>query len=356
MKILELNMEKGWRGGERQTLLSMRQFQKAGHDVSLLARRDSELSKAAKQLGFTVYEGKSSSSAAGFFLSGRAQGFDIVHSQTPNTLTWAVLFKWRYKGKLVFSRRTDFPVKAGKDKTVRQKWQRCDQLVAISQSAASEPRRLGIEPLIIPSAIEPHLQKAERFAQLLEHYGIAPGTKIIASASAVRPEKGPLTLIKAAAKLRQQRQDFAVLHFGSGSSVAECQQLIDQLGMADYYKMAGFHKSIENIYSFFTIFASSARIEALGSSILDAFYQKVPVVATASLGPSELLADGRGLIVPIDDHEALAQALGATLDHDASVQARIDKAYEYVQKNNMAEAMAQRYLDLFAELLSHRTQ
>ena len=38
MKILQLNFEKGWRGGERQTLYCMRAFRKAGHEVELMCR------------------------------------------------------------------------------------------------------------------------------------------------------------------------------------------------------------------------------------------------------------------------------------------------------------------------------
>ena len=56
MKILQLNFEKGWRGGERQTLYCMRAFRKAGHEVELMCRRGGPLAERARQEGFTVHE------------------------------------------------------------------------------------------------------------------------------------------------------------------------------------------------------------------------------------------------------------------------------------------------------------
>ena len=35
MRILHLNLEKGWRGGERQTLLTLRGLRAGGHEVAL---------------------------------------------------------------------------------------------------------------------------------------------------------------------------------------------------------------------------------------------------------------------------------------------------------------------------------
>ena len=39
MRILQLNFERGWRGGERPTLLCMPEFRRAGHEVELLDRK-----------------------------------------------------------------------------------------------------------------------------------------------------------------------------------------------------------------------------------------------------------------------------------------------------------------------------
>src|SRR3546814_3611457 len=68
MDILQLNCERGWRGGERQTLLCMRQFRQAGHVVSLLARAGGQLAAQTRSEGFTVHEFTSAAGGCGFLL------------------------------------------------------------------------------------------------------------------------------------------------------------------------------------------------------------------------------------------------------------------------------------------------
>src|SRR3546814_1898467 len=55
MKILQLNFEKGWRGGERQTLYCMRAFRAAGHQVELLCRAGGPLQTRAGEEGFPAH-------------------------------------------------------------------------------------------------------------------------------------------------------------------------------------------------------------------------------------------------------------------------------------------------------------
>src|SRR3546814_12229521 len=80
MKILQLNFERGWRGGERQTLYCMRQFREAGHEVALMARRGSQMADTARSEGFQVYEQEGSAGQINFLL-GSGRKFDLIHAQ-----------------------------------------------------------------------------------------------------------------------------------------------------------------------------------------------------------------------------------------------------------------------------------
>src|SRR3546814_5434293 len=92
MKILQLNFEKGWRGGERQTLYCKRAFRAAGHQVELLCRAGAPLEARAGAEGFTAH-GVRNVPAQLAFLARAGRGYDIIHAQTANTVTWAVLTK-----------------------------------------------------------------------------------------------------------------------------------------------------------------------------------------------------------------------------------------------------------------------
>jgi glycosyltransferase involved in cell wall biosynthesis len=72
---------------------------------------------------------------------------------------------------------------------------------------------------------------------------------------------------------------------------------------------------VKDYYQAFDLFVSPSRREPLGRVVLEALDAGVPVLATATDGPSELLARYGGDLVPVDDIEALA----ARLRHHYSV-------------------------------------
>ena len=140
MKILQLNFEKGWRGGERQTLYCMRAFRNAGHQVEVLCREGGPLADRVRQEGFVAHTCRNVPAQLRF-LASQGKGYDIIHAQTANTITWAVLTKWLHRRPVVFSRRTSFVVKPGEEWKTGFKWRHTDLFVAISLSLIhiSEP-------------------------------------------------------------------------------------------------------------------------------------------------------------------------------------------------------------------------
>src|SRR5690554_6655107 len=152
MRILQLNFERGWRGGERQTLLTLRQLMLAGHQPELLARKGGELARRAAELDFVVHECESLPGVARFLLARRRQ-YDVMHAQTANMMSWLAFLRPWLKTRIVFTRRTAFPLQKHVSRNA-WKWRQADALVAISDAAAAEPRRLGIAVTVIPSAVE----------------------------------------------------------------------------------------------------------------------------------------------------------------------------------------------------------
>lgn len=372
MRILQINMEKGWRGGESQTLLSMEQFRQAGHEVELLARANQELALRAKNDDFTVHTQKKAYQAAFFFLLGRARKYDIIHCQTANSLTWAALFKAFFKGKLVYTRRTAFPVKERREQATKQKWQKADLFVANTLAGMLEAQRLKVidsvmsveefkqatksgnkSNLIIPSATVPEEFDATRFKNIIDEHNLR-GKKIIAVIAALTEEKEPLVQIHAIHQLAQQRQDFIVLHFGAGKMLEECQAQVHELGLESTYLFMGFQKQVEQLFKGFDAYLLCSRYEGANNGIINSFFNEVPVVSTASGGPNELIGEQneRGYLCPVGDSTALAQALNLALDKSSDTEERINRAKAYAQANHTVEVMAQRYLEAYQNLLS----
>lgn len=350
MKILQLNLERGWRGGERQTMYCMRRFRAEGHEVALMARPGGQLANVAKSEGFQVHE-PAGLMARLKFLAGAARQFDIIHAQTANTITWAGLSRWLHKCPVVFSRRTDFPVRD--DTKIRFKWRCIDLFVAISESAAAEPRRLGFEPVIIRSAIEPAVIDRDRVQRFLNEWPLQ-GRRLIATSAALVGGKDPLTMIAAVNELAQERDDFVFIHFGGGGDAEQAARArVAELGLEKTYLFAGFQEDVESLYSVMDVFAMSSVDEALGSSVLDAFQQRIPVVSTDAGGLKESLAQGRGVLCKTKDYKALASGMRRMLDDAAFRTEAVERAYAYVRQEHDVERMARSYLREFERLNGH---
>jgi glycosyltransferase involved in cell wall biosynthesis len=354
MRILQLNLEKGWRGGERQTLLTARAQRDLGHDVELMVRARSELARRSMDEGFKVHYARNAISLASR-LAMHGSDFDIIHAQTAGSVTGAVLSKPFHRRPVVFSRRTDFPVSTG-ERFTKFKWQHIDQLVAISQSAAAEPRRFGIEPLIIPSATLAIKPAPDRVKKFLDDSRLH-GKRLIGTSAVLNIEKDPLTLIKAAAHVCHEQHDVVFLHWGAeGSSAQAARALIKELNLEDQYLLLGFQKSPEQLYPILSGFVLCSAIEALGSSLLDAMSQQVPVIGTHTGGIKDLLSSGRGLVSPVGDAQALAQNILWVLNNPQEAKAMADLAHAFVQREHDVQRMGQRYLDLYERLLNQVTR
>lgn len=365
LRILQLNFERGWRGGERQTLLSMQAFRAAGHEVALLARAGGDLANRAQADGFMVYPCSGIPAVGGTLLRYGRQ-FDILHAQTANMMTWLALLKPFLRTRIVFTRRTAFPIAQGRDQQTRWKWRQADVVVAISQAAALEPRRLGLDVAVIPSAVQYQPLDSEHVREVAGQFDIPlaldvnapaglprqhqPGQRfVLATAAAMSSEKDPLTLIRAVHAVRQVRDDFVFLHLGAGGDIEyAARELVHDLGLEQHYIFAGFHRAIEDIYRLMDVFVLSSRSEALGTSVLDAFLYRVPVVSTDAGGLKESLAQGRGLLCAVGDHEALAGAMLRLLDDSKLRLDLADKAYRYVRSEHDVDVMATRYLKAYA--------
>jgi glycosyltransferase involved in cell wall biosynthesis len=112
--------------------------------------------------------------------------------------------------------------------------------------------------------------------------------------------------------------------------------------------LPGFRHDVKNYYQAFDLFVSPSRREPLGRVVLEALDAGVPVLATATAGPTEILGRYGGDLVPIGDIAALAQRLRHHYDvrtpptpHDLS-------AYHI-------EAVARETLQAYQSLLALRT-
>ena len=345
MKILQVNTEKTWRGGERQTYYNIEGFLKQGHEVELLCRKDFPLHKKAKELDINIHP-VSNGLQATIYLMKHARYVDIVHAQTASAQMYGMFSRVAHKTPVVYTRRVDF-VPSGF--FTKLKYNRTDKLVAISSAIKTILENFGQTNIsVVPDIANPKELNKDRATKLI-HFRGWHNKKIIASIAALVPHKDPLTMVQAIYHLSQMRDDFMFLHFGEGDLQEEVEKEIAHLNVSRWYHLMGHVDNVEDFFSIFDVFVMSSEEEGLGSSVLDAFQYKVPVVSTNAGGLQEVV-EGNGLICDVKDAKALALSINEILN-DADLKFAItENAFETVKKKYSLETITNQYIQIFEPL------
>lgn len=176
------------------------------------------------------------------------------------------------------------------------------------------------------------------------------GTFIIGTTAALTKEKGPFIMIEAIRALANKKNDFVFLHFGSGNLESEMKEKIKRYELQNIYHLMGFIENVEDIFSKLNLFVMSSEMEGLGSSVLDAFIYKVPVVSTDAGGLSELLKDGRGILCKTNSPESLASGIEKIFTNPQMITKMTSDSFVYVKKFHSLEYITKQYTDLIDSL------
>jgi glycosyltransferase involved in cell wall biosynthesis len=138
---------------------------------------------------------------------------------------------------------------------------------------------------------------------------IRPGDFPVAVVGNLWPVKGHATLVEAAALLRDRAPQVRFLCVGEGVMRPVLEGRIRELGIEDRVLLLGHRTDVPAILARSSAFALCSSNEGLANAIMEAMAARLPVVATRVGGNPELVADGRGLLVPYGDPRALADSI-----------------------------------------------
>lgn len=206
------------------------------------------------------------------------------------------------------------------------------------------PERVHYLPNFVDEAKAPPAPRAQ--------YDTPDGAPLLLALGRLHPNKAFDVLLEALAEL----PGVWLWLFGEGPLRSELQQQAERLGVAHRVRMPGWTSSPGPLYAAADVVVVPSRLEPLGNVVIEAWAQAKPVVAAASVGPAALIRDGSsGLLAPVDDARALADALRRVLESRelaGELAAAGRKAYE---AEFTEAAVVRRYLDFFAEVARRPT-
>ena len=373
LRILHVDPERQWGGGEAQVLGLTRYLHRVGHISHVATPRHGVLAQRLQHDNLTVQPlsvRNHLDGLAGWRLRRlvRRERYDLVHFHTARA---HALSPWLHAlpVRRLVTRRMDYPIKAG--------WlhrflygRQVDMVIAISAGVAAA---LGTAPVsdrpirIIPSGIDTKqfLPTASQRMAIRRQYGLGEDTTVILMAGALTKRKSPHTLIEAAAQLHsrcrqsqyaQQTDQALSLHYlicGAGPLRQELQARVRALGLASVFHFAGFCRDLPAYLAAADIFVHTPVWEGLGVAVIEALAAGLPVVASRVGGIPELITDGEtGLLIPAQDPSALCNALLQCVRHPDWAKTLGTHGQAKVQTHFDIETTARANEALYYELLA----
>lgn len=186
------------------------------------------------------------------------------------------------------------------------------------------------------------------------------GSKMICAVGRLSREKGFDNLLKAFTIVTRKAPEYRLVIYGEGPERESLEKLICNFGLQMSVVMPGQIQDIIHKISCAYLFVLSSRYEGMPNSLLEAMAAGLPCISTdCPMGPRELIQNGiNGLLVPVDDEKALADAILKLISNPGLAYGLGQKA-QSVRQTNSADHIALRYLEYFnrclKETISHES-
>jgi glycosyltransferase involved in cell wall biosynthesis len=270
---------------------------------------------------------------------------DLVHTHLVHGDVYGALAARR----LVSTKHNDDPFRAGAFRFVeRTLARRASRIIAITEALA----RFQVERVGLPA------DKVE-----VIHYGldgppepwganppddVPDGARVLLAVCRLEPQKGLDVAVRALPEIRRSHPEAVLVVLGEGPERDRLAELAPELDVPVF--LLGRVPDVTAWLRRADLLVHPVRWEGFGLALLEAMLTSLPVVATRVSSIPEIVVDGEtGVLVPADDANALADAVGRVLEEPGELGAR---GYERSRAEFSVARMADRTLAVYRDVLS----
>ena len=175
--------------------------------------------------------------------------------------------------------------------------------------------------------------------------------KEVVSVGRLEPQKNFRMLIHAFAKIANIFPDYRLVIYGGGTMHESLAKDIADSGMVGRICLAGTTKDVKTCLAKAEIFVMPSNFEGLPNALMEAMTVGKPVIATdcPAGGPRELIKNGgNGLLVPVGDEAAMAQAMTKLL-REPELRKSMGDAARKTAESFRPECILQKWQDFIRE-------
>lgn len=347
MKICHVNLAKGFRGGERQTLLLIEALADKPIVQTLICRANSELYQRAKTI--TALE---TIAIPKPFLwhTVHSQPQDLLHVHEGRSTQFAFVSQQRFNIPYLMTRR--IPNSPKQNICTKRIYQAATHITCLSMAIDKQMQQYhrGLPTSVIPSMIANLPQNDFRIQQLKNKYY---NKTIIGHIGAlVNHHKGQQYIIEAAHKLSITHPHLLFLLIGSGKDEATLRHQAQGLNNVEF---TGFVDNVGDFLTIIDIFIYPSLEEGLGSILLDAMEFGKPIIATNVGGIPDIIQDQHNGLLINPANATQLQATIVKLYDDTALQSRLRQHAQQAAKKFIPKHIAEQYWRLYNKLLKCET-
>jgi glycosyltransferase involved in cell wall biosynthesis len=358
VRVLHVDTERGWRGGQRQVLWLAEGLTKRGIHSVLAARPGEPLAERAARTGVRVIPCSPFAEFDPFAVRTlrRAMEYErvnIVHAHTAHAVALAALATLGTPVHMVVTRRVSHPPKANLG--TRWKYGRAHAVIAVASASARALAASGVSKVpirVVPSGVDLSRRIPHASPETLAALGVTEGAPLVVMVAALTAEKDPITFVRAIAHARRLAPSIRAILVGDGPLRPDVERAIADAGLDDAVRLAGFREDADAFLAVAQVVVSSSTMEGTSGVILDALSLAKPVVATSAGGTAEVLQEDRsGYLVPVGDAAAMGARI-AELLLDPARAARIGEGGRHRAADYSIERTVDRTLEIYVRVLS----
>ena len=361
MRILHSESSKGWGGQENRTLNELIGMRDRGHELAVVSRPGARILERAREAGFETHEVE----MRGILdfpalvrlrrlIQRMAPQVINTHSGRDTQLVGMAARTLTRRPVIVRTRHLALPI------TSRFTYSTLpDHVVTVSKFvenylvAAGVPRK---QITTVPTGIDfDRYDRSKVQAGLRHELGLGADALLIGTVAILRAKKGHAEILDT---VHTVLQSFPQAHFvfaGDGPQTENIKTRVAAEGLGGHVHLLGLRRDVTSVLAALDIFVLPTHQEALGTAFIEAGAMGLPVVATNVDGvPEVVLNEKTGLLVPLQDSQALAQAICRLMGDSAARKSMGLAAAEFVRQKFSREAMALGMEKTYKQLLEGR--
>lgn len=186
-------------------------------------------------------------------------------------------------------------------------------------------------------------------AQLRQEFAVPDNHRVLLALGRLHKAKAQDTLIRALV----HAPDTTLLIAGDGELKETLQALIKELGLEQRVHLLGWRRDTGYLFKGCDISVFPSREEPFGNVVVESWAQRRPLIAAASAGPAWLIEnDVSGLLFPIDDDRALADAINRVVNEPVLGERLTEAGYQRYLEQFSRTAICDAYIEMFRDVIA----